>query len=153
MGQLTRDKPKLLLEINSKTILEYNLEAMPDEIDEVILVVGYMADKIREKFGDTFLGKKLTYVMQKELKGTAHALHSVKDALKDRFLVIMGDDLYKKQDLEKLLSYQMSILVIETKEDDDKAYQTPVTMDDNGKLIDIVERQPAKKGQLVNCGA
>src|SRR3989344_405602 len=94
MGALTRNTPKPLLKIQDRTLLEHNLTAMPDEIDEVVLVVGYLDDQIRNFVGKEFLGKKITYVHQEKLRGTGHALSMCKGVLQDRFLVMNGDDLY-----------------------------------------------------------
>src|SRR3989344_8009398 len=105
MGKLTKDTPKPLLKINNETLLEHNFRAMPDEIDEVMLVIGYLGGQIRKKIGDEFEGKKIIYLEQKELKGTAHALFQCKDLLEDRFLVIHGDDLYSKTDLAELIKH------------------------------------------------
>src|SRR3989344_5673683 len=154
MGELTKNTPKPLLKIADKTLLEHNLTAMPDEIDEGILVVGYLKEQIKSFVGPQFLGKKITYVAQKELRGTAHALSACKDVLRDRFLVIMGDDLYYGKDLAELIRYPLSILVWEMKNDDLKdGRQAIVKINGNGEVLDIVERQPAPKGTLVNCGA
>src|SRR3989338_8673122 len=89
MGQLTKDTPKPLLKIADKTLLEHNLTALPDEIDEVVLVVGYLDDQIRNFVGKKFLGKKITYVHQEKLRGTGHALSMCKGVVRDRFLVLM----------------------------------------------------------------
>lgn len=154
MGQLTADTPKPLLKIEDKTLLDHNLTALPDEIDEVVLVVGYLEDQIHRAIGNEFLGKKIIYVEQKELKGTGHALSLCKDVLRGRFLVFMGDDLYYKKDLEELVEKPLGILVWEMRNDDMKqSYQAIIKTDDIGNLTDIMERQPASKGTMVNCGA
>jgi len=154
MGNLTASTPKPLLKIQDRTLLEHNLTALPDEIDEVVLVVGYLEEQIHEAIGDKFLGKKIVYVEQKELKGTGHALSLCKDVLRGRFLVLMGDDLYYKKDLESLVKKPLGILVWQMRNDDMKqSYQALIKTDEQGKLLDIMERQPAAKGTMVNCGA
>ena len=177
MGALTKDTPKPMLCMGEKTLLERNLAAMPDAIDEVVIVVGYLADTIKNFLGDRFGGKKITYVHQAELKGTGHALSLCKDVLHpvrgrapqggrsrtfgkaasngvhDRFLVINGDDLYAKADLERLAREPLGILVWELAENDPEGRQASVKLNGGGKLADIVERQPAVKGALVNTGA
>ncbi|MDP3741486.1 MAG: sugar phosphate nucleotidyltransferase [bacterium] len=154
MGELTRDTPKPLLEVGGKSILEHDLEAMPDEIDEVVLVVGYMGDKIKEKFGDKFGNIKITYVEQKELRGTADALWACKNLLKDRFLVFYGDDIYAKEDLEKLTKEPLAILVWEAKVDEPSDRTAAlIKMDQSGQLADIIERQSVTAGTLINTGA
>ena len=70
MRPLTFHTPKQLLEVGGKPILVHIFENLPDEINEVILVVGYLGHKIREYFGDEFLGRKIAYVEQPAKLGT-----------------------------------------------------------------------------------
>ncbi|MCL5436004.1 MAG: NTP transferase domain-containing protein, partial [Patescibacteria group bacterium] len=86
MGSLTKERPKPLLTIENRTLLEHNLLALPKEIDEVVLVVGYLKDQVMAAVGQEFLGKKIRYVVQEELLGTGHALSQCKDVLCGRFL-------------------------------------------------------------------
>jgi UDP-N-acetylglucosamine diphosphorylase / glucose-1-phosphate thymidylyltransferase / UDP-N-acetylgalactosamine diphosphorylase / glucosamine-1-phosphate N-acetyltransferase / galactosamine-1-phosphate N-acetyltransferase len=154
MGALTKDTPKPMLKIEDQTLLERNIAALPAAVDEVVIVVGYLGEKIREFFGDHSNGKKMTYVTQRELKGTGHALMQCRDALHGRFLVIMGDDLYAKDDLERLAAEPLGVLVLELGNDDAEGNRHAiVTVDSMGQVVDIIERQPGIRGVLVNTGA
>ena len=44
---LTKNKPKPLVEINGKPILEYTLAELPRTIEEIVFVVGYKKEKIK----------------------------------------------------------------------------------------------------------
>lgn len=46
---LTITKPKPLLKIVNKTILEHNLEQLKGLVDEAIIIVGYKKEMISEK--------------------------------------------------------------------------------------------------------
>lgn len=99
MKELTDTVPKPMLLVNGKSLIEHKLDALPAEVTEVILIIGYQGAVIREAFGDTFEGRTMRYVEQEELNGTAGALWQAKDLLTDRFVVMMGDDLYAKEDV------------------------------------------------------
>ncbi|MEK7106611.1 MAG: nucleotidyltransferase family protein, partial [Patescibacteria group bacterium] len=101
MGHLTKTLPKPLLEVSGKTLLEHKFDALPERIDEIILVIGYLGDMIKKRFGDSYEGKKITYVEQGPAHGTAGALWSAREFLRDKFIVMMGDDLYGKKDVER----------------------------------------------------
>jgi NDP-sugar pyrophosphorylase family protein len=110
MQHLTLDIPKPLLMYKDKTLIEHKLHALPDHINDVVLVVGHLGESIRSYFGDVWHGekedaKKIQYVEQTEMLGTAHALIQAKHLLDEPFIVLMGDDLYDKEDLA-LLSMQ-----------------------------------------------
>jgi bifunctional UDP-N-acetylglucosamine pyrophosphorylase/glucosamine-1-phosphate N-acetyltransferase len=103
MKELTEDTPKPLLMVDGKTLLHHKLAELPGSVDEVILVIGYHGDKIRDAFGDEAEGKKIRYAVYEPgetLDGTGGALWKAKDMLSGRFLVLMGDDLYGREDLE-----------------------------------------------------
>ncbi len=111
MRPLTLELPKPLIPICGKPLLEHIIEALPSAIDELIIVIGYKGEMIREYCGEEFLGRKVTYVEQKEQTGTAHALWLAKDLIKGRFLFMFADDIHGKQDLMRAVSYSRSLLV------------------------------------------
>ena len=113
MKDLTRHTPKAMLLVGKKPILAHKIDALPAEIDEVVLVVRHLQEQIREHFGDSYKGKRITYLEQKGIEGTAGALWEAKDILNDRFLAMNGDDLYAREDTEECLRYPWAILVAE----------------------------------------
>ncbi len=100
---LTLETPKPLMKVANKPIIERILESLPDEINEVIIVVEYLKEKIKAHLGNEFLGRKIIYTDQGVMKGTFGALLSAKKYLGDDFLVLNGDDLNDKEDLAKFM--------------------------------------------------
>ncbi|MFA6095272.1 MAG: nucleotidyltransferase family protein [Candidatus Paceibacterota bacterium] len=136
MGDLTRDTPKPLLSYRGKSLLHHKLDALPREIAEVIIVVGYLGDAIRAALGDSHAGRPIRYVEQKELLGTGHAIWSLKGLLTGRFMVLMGDDIYDKDDLARLAERDHALLAYRN--------ETPraggkFILNGDGTLSDIVE--------------
>lgn len=113
MGELTKETPKPMLKVVGKTILEHKLAALPESVDEVVLVVGYLQEKIRAYFGNEYQGRRIVYVEQKEPKGTADALWRARDVLRDRFIVLMGDDIYAREDIEACLAEEGWVMLVE----------------------------------------
>ena len=106
-GELTKKTPKALLKVSGKPIIEYTLEALPSRIKEVYLVIGHLGEQIRERVGKEYKGVKITYIELKNLTGTATAVWHVKKYLgKEKFLVLYGDDVYSKKDIEKLVRFK-----------------------------------------------
>lgn len=134
MGELTRNTPKPLLEIKGKTLLEYKLEALPESIDEIVIIIGYLGEQIKSKFGTSFNGKKITYIEERELLGTAKALWQAKGVLKERFLVMMGDDIYSKEAITQCLTHDYSIACLEA---DRETTGSRVVTDTNGQPVDF----------------
>lgn len=112
MLPLTEDLPRPLQRVAGKTLLEWKLEALPGFIDEVILVVGYREERIREYIGSRWKGKRVHYAVQQTLDGTMGALRAAREMIEGRFLVLMGDDLYGSEDITKMVTYEWAIGVM-----------------------------------------
>lgn len=111
MSPLTDEKPKPLIEVAGKPILHHIVSALPAEIDELVLVIGYKGDMIREYCQDEFLGRKVVYREQQDFAGgTGDALLCAKDALKGKFLVLYGDDLMGRIALETAVQKEHAIM-------------------------------------------
>jgi UDP-N-acetylglucosamine diphosphorylase / glucose-1-phosphate thymidylyltransferase / UDP-N-acetylgalactosamine diphosphorylase / glucosamine-1-phosphate N-acetyltransferase / galactosamine-1-phosphate N-acetyltransferase len=150
MRPLTYDIPKPMLPIKGKPVLEYTIDSLPEEIDEVIIVINHLGDQIKNYFGDVWKGRKIKYVLQEELNGTGGAIYSCKHLVGDDFLVINGDDLYRREDFKKMLDNGLSILTYEV--DSPKRFGV-LKVDENGNLIDIIENKGQLEGiQLINTG-
>ena len=106
MGDLTDSTPKAMLKIAGKNLIEYKLDALPQEVDEVILVIGYLGGVIHDYFGGIYKDKHILYVEQEMFNGSAGALWCTKDILQDRFLVMMGDDLYAPEDVAACAAFK-----------------------------------------------
>jgi bifunctional UDP-N-acetylglucosamine pyrophosphorylase/glucosamine-1-phosphate N-acetyltransferase len=147
---LTDEIPKPMVPVAGRPILEYTLSILPKEIDEVILVIGYKGEKIKNYFGPSFNQLKLLYVEQSEPLGTAHALCCAKPFLKnDYFLLLYADDLYHPDDLENCLINNPSVLVKET----DQPEKFGICLiDEKNILCHILEKQPIGLGNLANIG-
>lgn len=151
MGKLSEETPKPMLSVLGKTLLEYKLESLPKEISEVVITVGHLKDKIVDVLGHSHQGRKITYVEQKELLGTAHALFACKEHLigEDRFLVMMGDDIYSGDDMAECLEHAWSIGIRET---DSLRGKAKVIFDDKGHIQEIIEKYPEDEAGFICVG-
>ncbi len=103
---ITLTKPKHLIEIGGKPILAHGLNAVKASgINEVLIVVHYMADAIRDYFGDgERFGLKIEYAEQKGVLGTGNAVSVVEPYVKDDFLLVYGDLLFTSEAVRKVLA-------------------------------------------------
>ena len=93
---LTATRPKHLLKVAGKPILQFCFEAVKHAgIKEAIVITHYMGEKIREYFADgAELGLKITYVEQPEILGTGNATGIAEPYLDGDFVLIYGDLLF-----------------------------------------------------------
>jgi len=149
MKHLTENMPKPMLSVLGNNLIEHKLSVLPPEIDEVIIVIGYLGDKIKAYFGDNFKGKKIQYVNQTELLGTMMALKQSESLITGKFMVMMGDDLYSKEAITKCLKYPWAVLV---KKMETSGKGALVVVDKDKHITDIVEGTELQKGMLNNAG-
>ena len=89
--------PKPLLPLANRPTLEYAFDALKAiGITDICLVVGENEPKMRDALGDgSAFGVKLTYVVQTEPKGLAHAVGFAKEFVAgDDFVLYLGDAIY-----------------------------------------------------------
>ncbi|MFP3951488.1 MAG: bifunctional sugar-1-phosphate nucleotidylyltransferase/acetyltransferase [Candidatus Bathyarchaeia archaeon] len=152
---LTDRKPKHLLPIGGKPLLEWLLINVKDAgIREIIVVTHYMGNRIRGFFGDgSRLGIKIRYLKQEEMGGTADAFMTVRDYVDEDFLGLYGDLYLSKGVLRGVLQrYRGDPMITAVHIDDPSKYG--VIEVEGGKLKGIVEKpEPGTEpSKLANAG-
>ncbi len=146
---LTDDLPKPLVKVAGKALLDHIVEALPSAVKELIIVVGYKGEMIREHCGAEFHGRPVTYIEQTEINGPAKALWLVKDLIRGRFLFMFADDIHGKEDLARAVSFTRSIL--STTSDHPERFGVLVRNPD-GTIADMVEKPSSPASNLVATG-
>ncbi|MDP2629179.1 MAG: nucleotidyltransferase family protein [Candidatus Harrisonbacteria bacterium] len=152
MMPLTKERQKCMLPINGRPTVEHVLRALPQNIDEIILVVGYQKEEVQNYFKQNFEGKKIRYVVLEELRGTGQTLFSCKEHIgpEEKFLLVFGDNLYSAQALEQLSKEELALLAIRHSQPEN--FGVALT-DERGYLLQIEEKPERAKSNLVLCGA
>jgi len=92
---LTNDKPKPLIQVANKSILEWQIEWLKvSGVNELILCVGHLKEKVIEELGSgSRYGVKIAYVVEEVPLGTGGALKNAASFLgkEDFFLMCNGD--------------------------------------------------------------
>lgn len=151
MRPLTYTRPKVMLPIANKPILEHLLiELKKAGIAEFILVVGYHDEQVRDYFGD---GERwqvsIQYASQRKQMGTADAVRMVKHLLKGNFLMVNGDVIIPHQDISKLTGRRSNTLSVIEKDD---VSGLGVIESQKGRVIRIYEKLEKPPSNLANAG-
>ena len=150
MGAAVDATPKPLLEVAGKTLLEHKFDSLPPDIDEVILIVGYLGGVIHDRFGGIYNDKHILYVEQEKLDGTAGALWRAKSILRDRFIVLYADDIYAAKDMKVAAdAKEWTLFALEM----ELGSAAKVVADKKGNIDAILEREEHDGGSgFVNTG-
>ena len=107
MGALTDTKPKPLVEVNNKPILEHAISyALEAGIDDYLINVGYLGQQIKDYFGDgADLGVRISY-FEAEGKGPESVILSARKYLNgsDAFC-FCGDNILFPWQIKKIVSF------------------------------------------------
>ncbi len=91
IASVRSDVPKPMIQICGKPILEHQIDNLKAcGLTDIILVIGYLGDKIKEYFGDgSKFGVNIEYFVEDHPLGTAGALFKMN--LEEDFLLLCGD--------------------------------------------------------------
>ena len=150
MRPLTDRRPKPLLPVGDRSLLERVFDAATDVVTEFVVVTGYRGDAIREAVGESYRGYPVHYVEQAEALGTAHAVAQAEPVVDDDFLVLNGDVVVDAS-LPRALADADGTAVAATEVADPRAYGVLSTAE-NGSLAGIVEKPADPPTNLANVG-
>ncbi|NJM05680.1 NTP transferase domain-containing protein [Candidatus Gracilibacteria bacterium] len=96
---LTSQRPKPLIPLAGRALLAHILDELHGLVDRVTLVVGYRAAMLESAFGTHYRGIALQYHVQPRVNGTASALLTVADVVREPFFMLYGDNLISRLDV------------------------------------------------------
>ncbi len=102
---LTETRPKPLVEVAGKPIIVWQIEWLKKQgIDEIVLAVGYLKDKIINEIGSgKRFGVRVSYVVEDEPMGTAGGLKNAEHILKnEEFFFVLNGDILTNIELDRL---------------------------------------------------
>lgn len=101
---ITNTIPKALVEVAGKSLLEYNLDTIYRYVEEIIIIVKYKWEKIKEKIWTTYKWVKVTYHTQGEEKWTGGALKWV--YRNNDILILYSDAIISMADVKKVIKHK-----------------------------------------------
>lgn len=113
--ELFPDIPKPLIPLEDqngveKPVLEWEIEGLRDQgFKDIILTVSYMAEKIKDYFGDgSRFGVSIEYFVEKQPLGNAGALFKMREKLgKEPFLLLVADTMFDV-DFNRMVEFHTS---------------------------------------------
>ena len=150
MRPLTETVPKPMLPVADRPLAAHTADAAVDAgATDLVFVVGYEADAVREHFGDSYRRVPVAYAVQEEQLGTAHAVSAAREHLDGPFAVLNGDNLYDAEGVASLFAAAPAVA----------GYRVPeptnygVLSTDDRQVTGIVEKPDDPPSDLANAGA
>jgi dTDP-glucose pyrophosphorylase len=148
MGELSQDRPKHLIPLDGKPVMEHVVLGLREAgIFDIVMVIGHLGHMIREHFQDgSKLGVSIRYAIQDRPTGTGSAVHAARELAFDApFLMAFGDLITVPETYRNLVDcYESSpcdaLLLLNWVEDPHRG--AAVYFDDAGSITHIVEKPP-----------
>lgn len=147
------DKPKCLLRVGGKTLVERQIDAFRRiGIEDIVMVVGCQAEAVQRT-----CGQRITYIENARFAQTnsLYSLWLARPLLYDGFIVMNCDVLFHPQLLADLVSSRHEDALLIAYQDDDGAPMGDEEMKvkvRRGRVVDIAKTLPADEADGENVG-
>ena len=155
---LTHTGPKQLIPIANKPVLFYAIEDLRDAgVTDIGLILGTnMPEKLKDAVGDgSKFGVNITYIMQGEPKGLAHAVAVAEDFIgEEPFIMYLGDNILKSGITEFVEGFEDSnyeARILLQKVENPRQFGV-AELNGNGEVIHLVEKPEEPKSDLALVG-
>ena len=152
MRPLTETRPKVMLPVGGKPILEHLLiDLKRAGIEEAVIIVRHQKEKIIEYFTEKQeeLGMKINFVGQGKETGTASAILSAEKEVKDTFVVIAGDIITNYENIAKVVKEHEGNITLGVKKVKNP-HEYGIVEITNGKVSLFQEKPKNPKTELAN---
>jgi len=149
---LTANRPKPMLPAGTRPILEHVLNALIDAgVNDIHLVVGYQANRVRSHFGPTYRNIPITYHSQSNQLGSGHALLQASDGPTDSFLLVNGDQIIDHRIVDAVTQAHSGTATMAVVEGPEAVDYGAVRLSGN-EITELVEQPNTGKFRLFNAG-
>lgn len=155
LQSVVKDVPKCMAEVAGNPFLKYLFDyAAKQEIEHIILALGYKSDIIIDWLANQSLPFDISYVIEKEPLGTGGAIQYAFSKIKSEKAYIINGDTYFDVDLEKFSNSHISkkadiSLALKPMTDFDR--YGSVLLDTQDRILRFNEKKHCQQG-LINGG-
>lgn len=145
LATVSAQKPKVLVKVGGKTLIEHNLEKLRNlGITQIAVVIGYKGEMVKE-----LLGNSVSYFEQKERLGTAHAFYCAKDFVDEPFFLALNGDMFFSDPLTEFIRLQSPAIAVYHVEDASRYGRFEIK---DGKVVSVKEKLAEPVPGFINAG-
>jgi len=150
--------PKLLFPVGGVPVLEQTIDHLSSfGVDEVILAVKYLADELREHFGEEYHGVKVHYSLEPKPLGTGGPIAFARKYYDNETLLAMNGDIFAEINIDAMKKVHESndaLATIALHEVDDPTRFGVARLDEHSRIRQFVEKPKLADApsRLINAG-
>ncbi len=155
---ISQNTNKCMLKLGGKPLIEHNMDNLINAgITEIIIVVGYRAEDIINRYGIQYQDADISYVIQREQKGLVNAMECARDELDgDDFMLSLGDEILvkpKHREMIRLLGNDFGVCGV-VFQDDKKMISKTYTIAEgyNHHIIRLIEKPKKVFNHIMGTG-
>jgi glucose-1-phosphate thymidylyltransferase len=147
----TYTQPKALIPLAGKTVLSIIIDQIREAgISEIIFIVGYLGDKIRDYVKNNYPDLKTHFVYQTDRQGIGHAIKMTKSIVNNDEVFVMLGDTICEYDVKAVIQNPYSMLGVR-KVDDPRDFGV-AEIDDGCFITHVVEKPQIPKSNMALVG-
>lgn len=145
--------PKPLLRVGDKPVLSYILDDLRElGVNEAVLITGHLKEKVEDFMKSEYPDFHAVYTEQVEQRGTADAIALAEPYVREEMLIIFVDTLFDADlSLVKRLPDEVAGVIWAKEVEDYQRFGVLVT-DENGYMLEIIEKPSTPVSKLANIG-
>lgn len=157
LGEITKNIPKILLQIGDKTVLDWQLDKLRDlGIREVVLAAGHLVEVLEDQIGEEREGVKLIYAIEDKRLGTGGAIKHGMEYIKNpgEPTIILNGDVLTTIDFKDMASYlrpESDGIILGSRVEDASSYGV-LEYDNDYHLKAFKEKEGIEKVGYINGG-
>lgn len=137
---LTDFRPKPVMELFGQPIIYWLIKMLEKaSIKDIFINLHYQPEQVKKALLRCDIKARLHFSYEKELLGTAGALHQVLNRfnIKDRKMLLLHGDILCDTDLARFLEYDDFCTILCAKDRQIKGYQGGVAIDRSGQIVEL----------------
>ncbi len=144
-------QPKALIPLAGKTVISIIIDQIREAgINEIIIIVGYLGEKIQDYVKSKYPDLKAHYVHQVDRQGVGHALGLTRNIVgNDEVIVILGDTICE-YNVQEVVNSPYSLIGVR-KVDDPRDFGV-AEIEDDGFICHVVEKPQIPKSNMALVG-
>lgn len=154
---LTYTRPKSLIPILDRPMINYTLDYFKDCVDEIVFAAGHMVNELRDYLSTTPGGSKVEVVAEETPLGTGGAVKNVESLLEEPFIVLNAD-IISSFSMKDFIAFSEekggmgSIALYPSSHPEDYGV---VELEEGQRIVRFVEKPPPEEAfsNLINAGA